>query len=171
MKIRLLSLLLFFLIMFGFTHAQSRRVESTSYDLLLKTLLTHSVPEVSVVELAENSPKNTTWVDAREKREYEVSHLPNAVWVGYEQFDLTPLEKSPKNQPIVVYCSVGYRSEKVAEKLLKQGFTNVKNLYGGLFEWKNQGYKVVNKKGITEEIHAYNKVWGVWLNKGKKIYQ
>ncbi len=171
MKVRFLSPPLFFLIMFNFTHAQSRRVESTSYDLLLKTLLAHSVPEVSVVELTKNLPKNTLWVDAREKREYEVSHLPNAVWVGYEQLDLTPLDKLPKNQPIIVYCSVGYRSEKVAEKLLKQGFTNVKNLYGGLFEWKNQGHNVVNKKGITEEIHAYNKVWGVWLNKGKKIYQ
>jgi rhodanese-related sulfurtransferase len=171
MKIRFLSLNLFFLIMFGFTHAQSRRVESTSYDLLLKTLLSHSVPEVNVAELAQSLPQNIIWVDAREKREYEVSHFPNAVWVGYDHLELTPLDKFPKNQPIIVYCSVGYRSEKVAEKLLKQGFTNVKNLYGGLFEWKNQGHNVVNKKGTTEEVHAYNKVWGVWLNKGKKIYK
>lgn len=157
--------------MFGITQAQPKRVESTSYDLLLRTLLSHSVPEITVAEVGKQLSLGTVWLDAREKREYEVSHLPKAIWIGYEHLDLSEVLKLPKNQSIVVYCSVGYRSEKVTEKLIKQGFTNVKNLYGGLFEWKNQGYNIVNLQGKTNEVHAYNKVWGVWLNKGKKIYQ
>ncbi|MFN3381416.1 MAG: rhodanese-like domain-containing protein [Runella zeae] len=167
------SLILIFsfcIMLFGKTSAQSPKVNSGPYNLLLRTLLSHSVPEVDVQQLAHTKEK-IVWVDAREKREYEVSHLPNAVWVGYDQLDLSPLTHAPKNQPIVVYCSVGYRSEKVTEKLIKQGFTNVKNLYGGIFEWKNQGGEVVNEKGKTDDVHAYNKTWGVWLTKGNKIYQ
>lgn len=153
---------------FGKANAQTPRVESSTYNALLHTLLSHSVPEVSVKEVAANP---AVFVDTRERREYEVSHLQNALWVGYDHLDLSPLQKTPKNQPIVVYCSVGYRSEKVAEKLIKQGFTNVKNLYGGIFEWKNQGQAVFNDQGRTEAVHAYSKTWGVWLRKGKKVYE
>ena len=51
------------------------------------------------------------------------------------------------------------------------GFTNVFNLVGGIFEWKNQGHAVYSTQNkITEKVHAYNKTWGVWLTKGEKVY-
>ena len=59
-------------------------------------------------------------------------------WVGYEDFKITRLPEVDKNTPIVVYCSVGYRSEKIGEKLRKAGYTNVTNLFGGLFTWANE---------------------------------
>jgi 3-mercaptopyruvate sulfurtransferase SseA len=66
---------------------------------------------------------------------------------------------------------VGYRSEKISEKLKQAGFKDVSNLYGGIFEWVNQGNPVVDENGkITDNIHAYSKTWGVWLNKGVKVY-
>jgi 3-mercaptopyruvate sulfurtransferase SseA len=71
-----------------------------------------------------------------------------------------------------VYCSVGYRSEKVSEQLRQAGYQTVYNLYGGIFEWKNQGHPVVNAEGEpTERVHAYNRSWGVWLKKGDKVYR
>lgn len=166
---KLITLLIFIGINFG-AIAQHIQVENTAYQLLLKTLLSHSVPEMSVNELTK---KNNTvlLLDAREPKEYQISHLKDAKLVGYEKLDLSYLKNTPKNQPIVVYCSVGYRSEKVAEKLLQQGFTNVHNLYGGIFEWKNQNQVLVNEKGITDEVHAYDKTWGIWLKKGKKVYK
>jgi len=55
--------------------------------------------------------------------------------------------------------------------LEQAGFANVSNLYGGIFEWVNQGNPIVNEKGkVTETIHAYNEAWGVWLTKGVKVY-
>ncbi|MEL6718853.1 MAG: rhodanese-like domain-containing protein, partial [Bacteroidota bacterium] len=68
------------------------------------------------------------------------------------------------------YCSVGYRSEKISEQLLEAGFKDVSNLYGGIFEWKNQDHEVVDEKGATEKVHAYDRVWGFWLKEGKKVY-
>lgn len=161
--------LLFFISIDFCSVAQRIQVENTAYQLLLKTLLSHSVPEMSVNELTK---KNNTvlLLDAREPKEYQISHLKDAKLVGYEKLDSSYLKNIPKNQPIVVYCSVGYRSEKVAEKLLQQGFTNVHNLYGGIFEWKNQSQVLVNDKGVTDEVHAYDKTWGIWLKKGKKVY-
>jgi len=48
-----------------------------------------------------------------------------------------------KQDPLAVYCSVGYRSERIAEKLPQQRYTNVVNVYGGVFEWVNTGRPVV----------------------------
>ncbi len=154
--------------MFSFLPA-SAQVQSSAYNLTLKTLLSHSVPEVTVPQV--KTMNDVLLLDAREWTEYQVSHLKNAMFVGYDQFDMDRMKLINKNQKIVVYCSVGYRSEKIADKLKQAGYTNVSNLYGGIFEWVNQGNTVVDTHGgVTENIHAYSKTWGVWLNKGVKVY-
>ena len=110
-------------------------------------------------------------MDAREADEYNVSHLAKAKLVGYNNFNIDSLNVKDKNTPIVVYCSVGYRSGKIAEKLIEKGYTNVQNLYGGIFEWKNEGNNVVDKNGTTNDVHPYSKSWGIWLKKGNKVYK
>lgn len=160
--------IIFILGMFSFLYAGGQ-VQSNAYNLTLKTLLSHSVPEVSVAQV--KVMPGVLFLDAREWNEYKVSHILNARFVGYDQFDIAKLQAINKKQKIVVYCSVGYRSEKISEKLKEAGFMDVSNLYGGIFEWVNQGNAVVDEKGtVTENIHAYSKTWGVWLNKGVKVY-
>lgn len=147
----------------------SAQVQSATYDLTLKTLLSHSVPEVSVSKAKDM--KDVLFLDAREWNEYKVSHIKNAMFVGYDQFEINKIKSISKKQKIVVYCSVGYRSEKISEQLKQAGFTDVFNLYGGIFEWVNQRNPVVDEKGnVTENVHAYSKTWGVWLNQGVKVY-
>lgn len=75
-----------------------------------------------------------------------------------------------KDANIVVYCAVGSRSEKIARELKEMGFENVSNLYGGIFEWVNRGYEIVNDTGETDTVHAYNRFWGFWLQEGEKVY-
>ncbi len=145
-------------------------VKSKSYNLLLKTLLKHDVPEISIDSL--NKIKDTVLLlDAREIAEFNVSHLNNAKYVGYKTFNIDLLHNTNKNQPIVVYCSVGYRSEKVTEKLINAGFTNVQNLYGGIFEWKNKKLDVYNSNGVTNNVHPYSNTWGIWLKYADKVYK
>jgi rhodanese-related sulfurtransferase len=152
-----------------FSLSLSGQVLSSTYGITLNLLLSHSVPELSVAQVKEM--KDVLWLDAREKNEYTVSHIANAKFVGYDQFNIEELKTIDPNQKIVVYCSVGYRSEKIAEKIMQGGFKDVSNLYGGIFEWINQENTVVNSQGeTTENIHAYSKAWGVWLNKGNKVY-
>ena len=147
----------------------AQAVESKSYQAMLKTLLSHTVPERSVSEIADDT--NIVWLDARELNEYQVSQIENAQWVGYNDFSLSRVENINKDDEVIVYCSVGYRSEKVAEKLMKAGYSNVSNLYGGIFEWKNQGNQVVDSTSTTtEKVHAYDRMWGIWLKKGKKVF-
>lgn len=144
-------------------------VQNPSYEKKIKGLLSHTVPEVEVKQATGKS--NYLFLDAREEREFEVSHIANAKWVGYDDFNLSRLAGLNKSDSIIVYCSVGYRSEKVAEQLIKNGYENVYNLYGGVFEWVNQGNDVYNTSSKTTKVHAYDKDWGKWLNKGDKVYK
>lgn len=139
---------------------------------LLKKYNTESVPYASV-KMTKSNP-NFILLDARELKEYKVSHIKNAIHVGYDEFNLkeTTAKLTDKNATIVVYCSVGIRSEDVAEKLQKAGYTNVYNLFGGIFEWKNKNNTVVDSKNNpTEQVHTFNKAWSKWLKKGIKVYE
>lgn len=159
---------LFVLLLFATTYTNGQ-VENKAFNLTLQALLSHSVKEITVTELAK--VKKVTLLDARAPAEYAISHLENALLVGYDDFNIENVKDLDKKTTIVVYCSVGYRSEKVAEKLKQAGFTNVSNLYGGIFEWINQGHKVVDSnEKETNNVHAYNKTWGIWLSKGNKVY-
>lgn len=148
----------------------NRMVKSNSYNLLLKKLLKHDVPEISIDSLHKIKDA-VLLLDAREIAEFNVSHLSNAKYIGYKTFNIDSLHNTNKNQPIVVYCSVGYRSEKITEKLIDAGFTNVKNLYGGIFEWKNKKLDVYDANGFTNNVHPYNSAWGIWLKNANKVYK
>lgn len=148
------------------THAQD------SLDRVLDKFNRKSVPYIQIEEL--KNKKNVLLLDTRKKEEYIVSHLKDALWVGYKDFKPKVIAEQikDKKKEIVVYCSIGVRSENIGEKLIKLGFTEVKNLYGGIFEWKNRGYPVYDSEGKqTENVHAFNMRWGKLLKKGNKVYE
>lgn len=145
-----------------------------SFEELKEDLYENTVPLMKVQELNKKIKGNQKVVvlDAREYSEYKVSHIKGAIPVGYDNFKIKPLKKIDRDVQIVVYCSVGYRSERIGEQLQKSGFTKVYNLEGGIFEWKNSGYAVYDKDNKeTEDVHAFSRKWGIWLKKGNRVYE
>jgi len=140
-------------------------------DARLDTLLSHTVPVIHQDELAQMlGHKEIALLDIRTKAEYNVSHVKGAEFVDYDSFTPEMVAGLDKNKQVVVYCSVGYRSEKIGEKLQELGFTKVKNLYGGIFEWKNNAHTVVNNQNMpTDSVHTFNADWGAHLKKGVKV--
>lgn len=144
-------------------------------ETVLELLSQHNkknIPYIGVQELA--MPKTKAIIlDAREESEFKTSHLKNAFWVGFNHFSMDSVLKNipDKASKIVVYCSIGIRSEKIAYKLKKAGYSNVFNLYGGIFEWKNYDFPVYNsEEKETQNIHVYAEAWSKWLKKGNKVY-
>ena len=139
-------------------------LQDKKFDARVSRLIDFSIPIISVDELNQNYSDYIIF-DTREKEEFAVSHLKGAQYLGYEDFDVSKLSDLPKNSKIVLYCSVGYRSEKIGEKLKKLGYQNVFNLYGSIFEWINRGHPVVDFYGNeTQKVHTYNKSWSKWVN-------
>jgi len=142
--------------------------QSIAYKTLLSTLYDQDFPVIKPSQITNLSDFQV--LDTREKEEFNVSHLQNSLWVGYDTFDINSLEELDKEKPILVYCTVGARSQDIGEKLKKEGFKNVFNLYGGIIQWSNEGLPLFKDNKPTEKVHTYSKSWGIWLNKGEKVY-
>ena len=169
-RLKLLSLILFLLMNSTYMFSQSSK-EQKAFNKMVDGLISSTVPVISVEELAQKGLESYTILDAREWDEFQTSHLAGATWVGYNNLQKQVVGTLAKDKPVVVYCSVGYRSEKIGEQLEKMGFGEVLNLYGGIFDWVNHDMPLVDSEGkATAQVHAYDKKWGKWLQKGEKIY-
>ncbi len=149
------------------------QVKDNSYDKMLQEHYEGTVPLMQPEVLFQKikSGEKIYILDAREEREYNVSYIKGALHVGFLFFSKNRVESVDKNAPVIVYCTIGARSESVGERLQKKGFTNVYNLYGGIIQWKNEGYPLYdNQKKETEDVHVYSKKWGQWLTKGNPRY-
>ncbi len=139
-----------------------------AFDQMTKIALNHDVPEIHARE--EIDLTKFIILDTREREEYNVSHLKNAIWVGYKDFTLSRVEHLPKTSHILLYCSIGYRSEKIAKRMRAAGYSKVANLVGGIFAWANLDKPLYNSAGLTHKVHPYDAVWGIWLKGGKAGY-
>jgi rhodanese-related sulfurtransferase len=73
-------------------------------------------------------------LDVRQDWETKLCRLPNAVHIPIEEIELR-VEELNREDAIVVYCHAGVRSAAVAEYLRSLGFTDVRNLAGGVDLW------------------------------------
>ena len=74
-------------------------------------------------------------LDVRTEAEYAGGHIPGAICVPNETIGTDmPKELPDKDQLILVYCRSGNRSKQAAQKLVKLGYTNIKE-FGGINTW------------------------------------
>jgi len=102
-------------------------------------------------------------IDVREKEEYAVSHLPQAIWVGSKKRQVLRFLEKENRGKVVLYCSVGARSANMARWLTRRGIKDVYNLEGSIFQWANEGYPVFKGKEQVEKVHPFNQYWGRFL--------
>lgn len=142
--------------------AQDQSFDSFLQELTQKFNIPQIYPD-SLVQL------NTLILDTHEIEEFDISHIEGAVYAGYNDFSVEKLNSIPKDTNIVVYCSVGYRSSIIAQQLREEGFKNVQNLYGGIFNWVNQNRKIVRDSLTTDSLHVCNEYWGRFVINPKII--
>lgn len=145
--------------------------QTQAYKKMLKEYY-NDFPTITLSAALEHLKKSDAhFLDIREKSEFEVSHIRTATRMNPDSEDISKLKSIPKNDLIIVYCSVGARSQTYGEMLKKKGYTNVVNLYGGLFNWANHKFPMVDSNGkSTIKIHGYNKEWGKWVTNGEVVY-
>ena len=80
-------------------------------------------------------------IDVREQNEFAVSHLQGAQ--NWQSATAIAQQIPDKTAPIVVYCSVGYRSAGVASELTAK--------------------PMVNAQGVTNKALPFNFIWGSLL--------
>lgn len=95
---------------------------------------------VSPQEFADSyNDKNVVIIDARNEYESKVGKFKGAITPPIETFREFPqFIKSlniPKDTKILTYCTGGIRCEKASAYMVKQGFTNVSQLHGGIIKF------------------------------------
>jgi len=144
-------------------HLKAQDVEG--FEKMTEELLSGTVKLITKDSLNTLDSTTVYLLDTREEEEFEVSHIPGARHVGYLWFKMKNVRDIPKDAVVVTYCSVGYRSEKMGERLLRAGYTEVYNLQGGIFTWANNGGELLNGSNeSTSEVHGYDKDWSKWIN-------
>lgn len=85
--------------------------------------------------------KDGILLDVRTLYEFEGGHIKDADQLNYYSFSFKEnLLLLPKDKPIYVYCKTGYRSNKTAEILIKNGYKKVYNLQYGINEWEENNF-------------------------------
>ncbi len=106
-------------------------------------------------------------IDAREPKEFEVSRLPGAILAEKPLTNWMGSLHLAKDTPLIVYCSVGYRSAVLARELQEDGYSNVLNLKGSIFAWANEGRPLENANGTAHGVHPFDKKWGQYLDQAR----
>ena len=117
------------------------------------------------LRLADTNSPAPLLLDVRKEEEFRVSRIPGAVRVDPDAKakSLEPI-LSKSDRPVVVYCSVGWRSSALAQRLTEAGHTNVSNLEGSIFVWANEGRRLVDDQGEATKVHPYNRTFGRLLH-------
>jgi rhodanese-related sulfurtransferase len=91
---------------------------------------------ISVRELADmrSTGKEHMVLDVREARELDICQLEGALHVRMAEIPAR-VDDLPTNQPLVVLCHHGARSQMVVDFLRNAGFDNAVNLEGGIEAW------------------------------------
>ena len=98
-----------------------------------------SLPEISPQELKQKLDENNsvTLLDVREQSEYDIVHLEDAQLIPLNTLP-QHIDSLPSDQEIVVYCHHGQRSLYATAYLHQNGYTNAKNLIGGIDQWATE---------------------------------
>ncbi|MFA7553195.1 MAG: rhodanese-like domain-containing protein [Spongiibacteraceae bacterium] len=103
----------------------------------------HATSTISAQELVTRINNNSAplVLDVRTIDEYNGGHIPGAINIPFDQFQLEFDElKLAKKTEIVIYSETGYRSGKAEKDLKKQGYFEVRSLYGDIKRWRKLGF-------------------------------
>jgi rhodanese-related sulfurtransferase len=92
-----------------------------------------SISPLQAIQLINHN--NAVVIDIRQNDVFRKGHIIDAQSMTWQEIrdNAKKLEKW-KNKPIIIFCSTGLESQKVAALLLKQGY-NAHSLAGGMRAW------------------------------------
>lgn len=137
-----------------------------------------TVSHINASSLSDMHASEYVLFDVREAEEFAVSHIEGAIWVDpaidAESF-LSLYRDLIEGRAIVLYCSVGVRSSRLAKKIQTHEASPISvpiyNLETGIFGWHNEKRPLVrisqNSANQTDFIHPYNRIWGRMVNRAE----
>ena len=96
------------------------------------------IPQLTPGELArwreDATRQPPVLVDVREPWEFELARIEGSLLVPLGQLPHR-VDELPRDRPLVMVCHTGRRSQNAAMFLAQSGFSDVRNLAGGVEAW------------------------------------
>ena len=128
----------------------------TAVAAALKPKQESRLVDVSSPEVEAALERGESWplIDVRSPEEWQNGHIPEAQFLTLD-LKFEALDSWPKDTPIVFYSNAGHRSLEVVSYFVAYGFTNVRNMAGGLEAWSGE-LQASNVPPFTVEVSAIN---------------
>jgi molybdopterin/thiamine biosynthesis adenylyltransferase/rhodanese-related sulfurtransferase len=99
------------------------------------------------------------FLDVREQDEWDEGHIPGALHLPRGRLEQSVEGLVPdRGTPIVVYCASGNRSAFASKTLEELGYGDVRNLAGGIVDWKRNGFPIAAGAGLsTDQRRRYSR--------------
>lgn len=81
----------------------------------------------------------TVFLDVREPNEYNLGHVPGALFIPRGTLEGQIEQRVPRDRRIVLYCAAGNRSALAADTLAQMGYSHVESLAEGWRGWVHAG--------------------------------
>lgn len=128
MKVKIVSLLV---VLLSFTACVKKEVMGVK------------VVDIATYEAQLKQP-NVQLLDVRTPEEFSEGHLEKAKNCNIMGSDFdAQVANLDKTKPVMVYCKLGGRSAKAAERLKELGFTTITDLEGGITKWNSENKPTV----------------------------
>ena len=108
----------------------------------VKPVSTQAVPASGVidpVEVKKKQDRGETFLllDVREPHEYQIARIPGSTLIPLGQLSAR-LSELDKDAEIVAHCKMGGRSQQAVDLMKQNGFSNVRNMTGGITAWSDK---------------------------------
>lgn len=100
---------------------------------------TPRIDQASLLKRIENKDSTMVILDVRTPEEFKAGHVPGAINIPYTHLPVRISEVADAaDKDIIVYCTIGVRAERGAERLRENGFTRLLHLDGDMKAWEEK---------------------------------
>lgn len=100
------------------------------------------IKQVSADESVRSPDPDAVYLDCREANEYNLGHIPGAVFIPRGTLETKVEAAIPRNRKVVIYCASGNRSALAADTLQQMGYADVASMSGGFRGWVDAGGEI-----------------------------
>lgn len=118
-----------------------------------QNILTDRMTPIYWRELRNMDKKAITLIDVRTPDEFATGAIEGAVNIPLDDMR-AQLDRIPAGKPIVLYCGVGLRGYLASNILRQRGFSNVRNLIGGIKTYRNATASLPDSSPNPTDAHT-----------------
>ena len=101
------------------------------------------IPSITAREAADEAAAGTALiVDVRERNEFDQERIEGVALLPISEF-VARHGELPKERPLLMLCAAGSRSTSATMYLLQGGWTNVRNITGGMIGWRHAALPIL----------------------------